>query len=212
MKPKRVSFTPHAPDDNGICAAQQTAGAADLTLNGADVSGGTASFAATGQTVNAAYQVGINSTGDLSLVNFTVTGTDVNDAALSEAVAGPNNSTVETSGYFKTVTGVAVDAAVGTNVIVGTVDEFVTRVIPLDLYTPSHSLAVDVSGTINYTVQKAYERPTASETPNWKDVVAGATDDVAETLTQAIGAVRIVGNSFTGGATVAMQVTPRRVA
>lgn len=207
IKPKRVSFTPHAPDADGICAAQQTGGAGSLTLNGADVSGGVARFSDPGQTYRVAYQVGIASAGNLSAVNFTVTGTAVGGAALSETIAGPNANTVETTGYFETVTGVTVDAAVGTNVTVGTVDEFITSPIPLDLCAPNTSIAIDISGTIDYSLQKCFERLTAGETANW--IAGGLTAQTADgntAYTAPTGAVRLLGNSFTGGATIAMNI------
>jgi len=211
IKPKRISFTPHAPDVDGICAAQQAAGAGALTLNGADVSGGTASFAASGDYPRVGYQVGLASTANLSGVDFTIVGTDPNGVALSETIAGPNNNTVETTGYFKTVTSVTVSGAVGTNVTVGTVDEFATATLPLDLYTSITAVSVDISGTIDYSVQKCYERPTAGETPNW---VAGGlttqTADGAASYTSPTGGVRIIGNSFTASATISMNVAQSR--
>lgn len=208
IKPKRISFTPHTPDDDGIAEAQQTGGAGALTLDGADVSGGVASFAASGQTLRVGYQVGIASAGDLSGVDFTVTGTAPGGAALSETLAGPNANTVETAAYFETVTSVTVDGAVGSDVTVGTVDEFVTTPIPVDLYCYQTTIAVDISGTIDFTVQKAYERLTAGETANWIDITALAakTADTQATLAEHIGAVRFKGNSFTGGATLAANI------
>ncbi len=212
IKPKRISFTPHAPDDNGICEAQQIAQAGALTLDGADVSGGVASFAAAGDYERVGYQIGIYSAGNLAGVNFTVTGTDANGDALSETIAGPNNGTAETAGYFRTVTGVSADATVGTDVIVGTVDEFATATLPVDLYCSQTTIAVNIGGTIDFTVQEAFERPTAGETPNWINITALATKtaDTASTVTDSIGAVRLIGNSFTGGATVAMSINQPR--
>jgi hypothetical protein len=210
IKPKRISFTPHTPDADGICAAQQAAGAGALTLNGADVSGGVARFAASGQTLRVGYQVGIASAGNLAAVNFTVVGTAPGGAALSETIAGPNNNTVETTGYFETVTSVTVDGAVGSNVTVGTVDEFATSPIPVDVYCQNTTLAADISGTINYTVQACYERVTAGETPNWSDAIAAGAVDAAFVVEGNIGAVRVVGNSFTGGATIALTVSQPR--
>jgi len=157
------------------------------------------------------YQIGIYSAGNLSAVNFTVTGTDPDGAAQTETLAGPNNGTVETAAYFRTVTAVTVDAAVGADVIVGTVDEFATRGIPLDLYIADTSIYVNIGGTINYSVEKAGERLTAGQTANW---VAGGlatqTADGNTAYTSPTGAVRIVGNSFTGGATVAMSINQAR--
>jgi hypothetical protein len=211
IKPLRLEFTPHAPDADGICAAQQTAGAADLVLDGVDVgSDGVARFAAADDYGNVGYQVGLASTGNLSGVSFTVVGTDANGDALSETLAGPNNNTVETAGYFKTVTSVSVDGAVGTDVTVGTVDEFTTKPIVVDLYCGQTTLAVDISGTINYTAQACYERVTAGQSPNWGDAIAAGAVDGSVVIDGSIGAIRIVGNSFTGGATVGVNINQPR--
>lgn len=207
IRPLRVSFTPHAPDLNGIALDQTTAGAGNLVLNGADVTGGVASFAATGDFEWVGYQVSLESTGNLSGVDFTITGTDPSGNALVEVIAGPNNNTVETTAYFKTVTQIAVDGAVGTNVEVGTVDEFSTAPIVLDAYTMSTSVAVNISGTIDYTVEKCFENVVSGEVPNW---VAGGlatqTADGNTAYTAPTAALRVVGNSFTGGATVIVNV------
>lgn len=53
----------------------------------------------------------ITSTGNLSSVNFTFTGTDQYGEAVTETVAGPNNTTVYGLKALKTVTGIASDAA-----------------------------------------------------------------------------------------------------
>lgn len=212
QKARLISFTLHAPDDDGICAAQQLGDAGALTLNGADVSGGVASFAAAGDYNRVGYQVGVYSAGNLSAVNFTVTGTAADGSALSETVTGPNNSTSETTGYFRTVTGVSASAAVGSDVKVGTVYEAITATYPLDLYTPSYTFSVNIGGTINYTLQEAFERPTAGETASFADnaSMSGLDVDAHVTPTDALGAIRAVINSFTGGATFALSITPRR--
>lgn len=82
-------------------------------------------------------RVTITSPDDNSLVNFTVTGTDNDDAALVEGpFAGPDGETLETNGYFKTVTQIAVDAA-GTNVEAG-IGEILASAI-YDVFTSSKS-------------------------------------------------------------------------
>lgn len=207
IKPKRISFTPHTPDPNGVCVDQQAGGASALVLNGADVSGGVASFAAAGEYERVAYRLSLESTGNLSGVDFTITGTDAEGKALVEVIAGPNNNTVETTGYFRTVTSIAVDGAVGTNVEIGPVDEFVTAPFCLDLYSSNTTVAVDISGTIDYTLQKCFERLTAGETANWvAGGLAAQTADGNTAYTAPTSAVRLVGNSFTGGATVGMNI------
>lgn len=204
MKPRRFSFSPANFDRDGICAAQQLVGAGDLTINGALASGGAVSFAIP-------YAIDIYSGGNLSTLTFTITGTDQYGRALSATVTGPNAGASTSTVYFKTVTQIAVDGAVGSDVEVGAADEFAYE-YALDVYLPDTTVAIDISGTINYTLQKAYERPTAGETPNW---VAGGlatqTADNATAYTSPTGAVRIKVNSYSNGATLAMTVAQARV-
>lgn len=63
--------------------------------------------------------VTLYSSGNLSALTFTVYGEDTTGAITSEAITGPNNSTVTTVKRFRGVTQVAVSGAVGTNVEVG---------------------------------------------------------------------------------------------
>lgn len=113
MNLRTFILTPVVGVANSIAVSQTTGGATNLVLNGALVSGGVATFAVP-------RKITITSTGNLSAVTFTVTGTDRYGNAQSIAIAGPNNNTVSTSQDFATVTQVAVSAAVGTGVTVGT--------------------------------------------------------------------------------------------
>jgi len=104
-----------ATDRDGICAAQTTSGAASLTLNGAGVSSGTASFGA-GNIAQVTIYTGSANTG----VNFTVTGTGTDLASQTETIAGPGaGATVTLTNKFTTVTAVSVDAAITNNAEVG---------------------------------------------------------------------------------------------
>ena len=92
-----------------VAALQTTAGAGDFNLTSSSVSDGS----------NMATTVTLTSAGNISGVNFTITGTDENGDAVTETRTGPNANTVTTTEAFLTVTGVSVDAAVGTNTSVG---------------------------------------------------------------------------------------------
>lgn len=64
------------------------------------------------------YPVSLKSASNNSGVTFTITGTDVHDAPLIEAIAGPNNTTVKTAGSFKSITSISPDIN-ATNIIAG---------------------------------------------------------------------------------------------
>lgn len=105
---------PAATDRDGIAEAQQLVGAGDLVLDGAGVSGG--SYAAG---FDGGRKITLYSAGNLSARTFTVTGTDKDGAAQTENLTGPNNSTVTGTKYFQTVTQIAVNGAVGSDVEAG---------------------------------------------------------------------------------------------
>ena len=68
-----------------------------MTLTGTSVSDGS----------NMDTTVTLTSTGNISGVTFTVTGTDASGAAQTEDITGPNNNTVTGSKKFLTVTQIA---------------------------------------------------------------------------------------------------------
>lgn len=202
MRPITITRTLATADADGIAQLQQAVGAGDLTLNGALVTSGVAQLGA--QRV-----VGIASTGNLSAVNFTVYGTNQAGSAISQTIAGPNNNTVSTTLDFLTVTRVAVSAAVGTDVTVGTTGVGGSPAIPLDQYISPFNVSVGctVSGTVNYTAQYTFDDVFASVGPfTWTDfgdlTSKTATDD--GTFISPVVAVRLLTNSGTG--TVVMRV------
>ena len=92
-----------------IAAGQTLGGAGDLNLTGTAVNDGS----------NMASTVTLTSSGNISGVNFTITGTDSTGATVSEVKAGPNAGTVTTTQAFLTVTSIAANGAVGTNTSAG---------------------------------------------------------------------------------------------
>lgn len=200
MRPVTLSRTLAASDADGIAQAQQAAGAGNLTLNGDLVVSGVAQLGA--QRI-----VGIASTGNLSAVTFTVYGTDDAGNTISQAIAGPNNNTVSTTLNFRTVTRVAVSAAVGTDVEVGTTGVGASQWIPLDIYLPfGNTCSVDVTGTVNYSVQvtdgDVFGDP--STVLNAIAYPGGAltsqTGDVTSNTAVAYRGLRLLTNSGTGSA------------
>jgi len=194
------SFTPQTVDRDGVSLAQTTGGAASLTITGALASGGAVTF-------TTPCHVSIYSGGDIHTRTFTVTGTDRYGAALSEAVTGPNNSTVATVANFKTVTAVAVDGTVGTNVEVGSSSGSETPWIPLDA-SQLTSIAVDVSSNANFTyaLQYTYDNPYLGEA-----IISGIftdstmtakTADFDVSLAKVVAAVRLSITSYVAGSLV----------
>ena len=163
-----------------------------------------------------AHQIAIVSAANLSAITFTLTGTDADGVTLTEAVTGPNATTVESTGYFKTVTSIAISATLGANTVdLGWADEFVTPTIQLNTYAQGVSGNVDVTGTIDYTVQATNSDIRTRDEDgafNWFDVVDATIDLIAITADVQFGlgpipsGLRIKANSYSASATAALRL------
>lgn len=111
-------IVPVALDADGIAAAQAVAGAGNLTLNGALASGGTVTL-----DVPRAVEIDSSNAGDTTQT-ATVYGTDVYGNPMTETIAFNGTTAVAGQKAFKTVTRVAVSAALAGNANVGTTDVF----------------------------------------------------------------------------------------
>jgi hypothetical protein len=104
-------------DNDDIALSQSRVGAGNLTLNGAATTNGTFSD-------EYARRVRIASTGNDSGITFTVTGTDIDDAALVEVITGANATAATSTGFFKTISSIATSGATASTVIVGAVCDY----------------------------------------------------------------------------------------
>lgn len=201
-------------DDDGVFQNQTLGGAGSFTLNGVGVTGG--------QWVTPdlfAKQIGFASTGNISGVNFTVSGyQDKNKTiAISETIAGPNNNTVETTNYFYSIQSISASGAVGTNTKAGAVDEAISQIIPTkrsysDRNERQVGLTFIVTGTINYTVQQTNDdvQSLTDRTFNWLDSddtnVVSATASKNSNYIAVPQAMRVKINSYSSGAELLIQV------
>ncbi len=112
-----ISFVPVTLDRDGICASQTPGGAGALTMAGALVTSGVG-------IMDVPRSVSIYGTGNETGKNFTTTGVDEYGQTMSEVIAGPNNTTVNTLKAFYRVTAVTVDAATAAAVEIGSGDKF----------------------------------------------------------------------------------------
>lgn len=151
----------------------------------------------------------------LAGVTFTIVGTDADGNAKTETgLTGPaSNSTVTTTGYFKTVTSIQPSATMGGLVVsVGIAAPSLTPTIPLDWRSIVGAMhQVDISGTINYTMQETLDVlfGAASDTLSWgalSSAFSAKTADVTgQGLLGATGA-RVLVNTVTNGATLTWRV------
>lgn len=167
-----------------------------------------------------AHQLNFTSTADISDHTFTVVGTDADGIAQTEVVTGPNNTTVESTGYFLTVTSITPDATLSTDEVdIGWVDEFVGPTIPINWRASEVSIEVDVGGTINYTLRQTFDALTPSatypagpsaSTLTWSnctdgDLVAATTDQITN-YDKPVTALQMQANSYSSGASVRINV------
>lgn len=206
MRPKEFDFDPVDADPDGLVETVTPVGAGAVVMDGALTSGAAA-------TLDYARKLNVTSDGADSGVTFTFTGTDQDLKAQTEVVTGPASTTVESTKYFKTVTSIVISGAGTGNITIGTVDELSSQTIPLDYVSDvPAAISVDITGTINFTVQETYSdiqvSLLASQSARWLDITALAakTADTNSTATQGATAIRFVVNSYSSGAEAQMNL------
>lgn len=211
MRPKTYTFDIVDPDTDGISASQSTVGTnQELLLDGAAMTGELLPVS------NGGVKVSVYSASNLASHVFTVTGTDPDGHDQTETITGVNNSTVEGTKFYKNITSVAVDLEITAPavVIVGIVDEFMSKTIPVSnrFGDPALGFQADISGTINYTVQQTMqnvlEPGVVPYSLQWQDhdTVASVTADANDNYIVPISAVRFKVNSFSAGATAKLTI------
>ena len=151
-----------------------------------------------------AHQLSLTSAAIISAISLTVVGTNPDGDALSEAITGPNIATVESTGYFATVTSITASATLGANTMdVGVVDEVASYTFPIDWRSPyACNIAVDVTGTINFTVQQTFVNVLDGTAPIWTNIsaLASKTADTDSSASVGATAIRVITSSYSSGA------------
>lgn len=192
---------------------------ANLTGFASNVTGATFTLTANDSGDSLAHRVSIrnDSATDHSGKTVTLVGTDADGKPLSEAVTGPTGSaTVESAGYFLTLTSATPSATIGADTFdIGWVDEVRTQSIPTNWRADVGArIGVDVTGTIDYTVNETYENvqvegQSAVQSASWYPIsaLAAQTTDVASVASPGATAIHLVVNSYTDTAEIQMQVS-----
>lgn len=203
--PVRITKTLTTASANNIALSQTPGAAGNLTLNGALVSGGVA-------TMDTARRVLFTFAGADAGRTFVVYGTNAAGNYQQESVAGANSPTTSTTLLdFKTVTRISVDAATAGALTVGTSGVGATQWVNSNYHNVpvNWSIAVVVTGTVNYTVQYTYDdfwtaypnnNSTATTIPTpWDDpILAAVTTTGDTTFSFPITGWRVQINSGTG--------------
>ena len=198
---------PTALDADGVCKAQTTAGAGNLTINGDLATAGVATF-------GEQQRITLYSAADLRALTFTVYGTTKIGDVISEAIVGPNAGTITTTANFKTVTQVAVDGAVGTNVTVGNSNVLETAWVALNGNKALKGISVELSAGASLTYEVQYGIRQRANSSDAEASVAALADSTltAKTVTTGIVAympyplIRLRITSFVSG-TATLRVT-----
>lgn len=210
MKAKHEYFAMETVDVDDIAANQTTAGAAALTLNGADI--------VAGEWVSIdgmAHQIAGESAGNISTVTFTIAGFSdlLRTRAITDTITSINANAVESTKYFAVITSITADGAVGTNVHFGAVDEAVSEPIIAASGDLPISIQVDVTGTIDYTVEHTNsDIHDVTRTPVYianADLTTKTANDDASYVAPII-AVRVKINSYSSGATINLHMVQSR--
>ena len=186
---------------------------ADESLTGfaSNVTGATWTLTNTTPTDGLAHQVSIRNDAAVnhSAKTATLVGTDADGKALTETINLPNTSaTVESTKYFKTLTSITPSATIGTDTMdIGWVDEVSSQTIPIDWRSPyAMNISVDVTGTLNFTVQQTFADVLGGVAAVWSDITALASKSADTTSVAAVGAtaIRIITSSYSSGAELQM--------
>ncbi len=154
MRPITVSVGPlTASSATNVRTASGVLTAGAVVLNGSLVSGGVATF-------DMPRRVLLTTTADETTKTATLTGTNWSGNPISEVVTLVNNSTVASVLDYKTLSSVVISAALTGNLSVGTNGVAGSAWVMCDPWAlPPIGVQVNVSGTVNWTVQITYDDP-----------------------------------------------------
>lgn len=201
-------------DPDGIAENQTTPGAADLVLNGAlaDLGGGVFDVADAGYSAGiSGVRIAIDSAGDISGVIFTVYGTDQDGESVTETITGVTTTAVNSTTYWQTITRIAADSAVASNVFVGPINQIVSPTIPLNWrdHYPATFAVTGLAGTVQFDVQQSlsdFETDTDPDDMIWYDSQTDKTANVAGELARYATGCRLRWDSYSSGAELQFQL------
>ncbi len=211
MKPKVKSYTIIAGADNNIVESVtlSAGGSQAFVMDGAIVASGVVPVQELG------YIILLTSAGDDSGITITVVGTDVDGAAQTEVITGPNATTGVGAKFFRSISTITASGDTAGAIEIGTPNTTLCALTPtyaLDTYSSNTSIDVNISGTINYDVLKCFQRPTAGDALNFvAGGLTGKTADDNTAYTGPTGGVRVKINSYTNTATLSVTYVQQRI-
>ena len=113
------------------------------------------------------------------------------------------------------LTSVTPSSTIGSDTFdIGWVDEFVTPILPMNWRGGNSAVDINVSGTINYTLEQTFDA-IQTKTAEFDWTVDDPTTQTSQTADQTIlyrahpRALRLKANSYSSGATVTISITQR---
>ncbi len=195
------SFTPVAANLNGYATG---------------VTGATWTITTASSSDSLAHQVTIknNTATDHSAKTAIITGTDADGNVQSETVNLPAGSaTVTSAQYYLTVTSVVPSATIGADTMgIGWSQVSVSHTLILDSHQiPAAFASIVITGTVNISMQETGSNPwvTPSLSAVWvaPTAFASKTASLTGVFDVSVQAVRLLVNSVTAGATVAIAIS-----
>lgn len=205
MRPIQVKVNLNNSSATKVAASQTPSVAGNLTLTAA---------ASAIDTSGAARILLLTTAADETARTFVITGKDADGNAVTENLTGVNNTTAVSVKQYASVSTIHVDAGTAGAITFGTTNTTLSAqsaTTPLDFY---HRIAamvsVEVTGTINFTVQETMDPILANGTAG--EVLYSVTNLATKTTSTrsqiSVGAtgVLVVINSYSSGATLTMNI------
>jgi hypothetical protein len=133
------------------------------------------------------HQIILTSSDDLSGITFTLLGTDAENRSVTEGIVGPNNTSVDSVKFYKTLVSVTASSTVGVlHCKFGWKEASYTPTYPVAIYPDAGpELALDLtSGTIEYTKQQTNDNVYDNNPASWQTL--GTADLTVDSKTQAL--------------------------
>ena len=202
MNPIKFSYTP---EDNNLTGFASNVTGATWTISDTTVGDGLA------------HQVTIrnDSATDHSGKTALLTGTDSDGLTQTETITLPGvSATVTSTKYWATLVTAVPSATIGADTMdIGWNDVAIGPTFPLNWRQQDFqgTLGVNISGTINYTLQYCLDPLYSSGYPStltwWNhDTLASLTADAQSNFAFPVTATRVLVNSLTAGATIALHI------
>ena len=205
MRPIRLTYSPDI---------------ANLTRYLSNATGATWTLTETNSSDSLAHTVTIknDSATNHSAKTAILIGTDSANRSLTETVNLPGSSlTVTSTRYFKTLTSITPSATIGADTMDIGQGEFMSMIIPLNWRGGIDTINLDITGTIDVTIQQTFDDIQSLEDFDytWQNApsirLVNATASTNDAYEGVPTAIRLISNSSSPGSKVTISIVQRDV-